>query len=222
MTAANVRPFRMTGSMLVRRIVRVGPKFICGICRTHHKEPQKANNCLYNCWHDVKSVSPIIPVRRVTNLIQFACIYCLRSYDHQHHATTCAADCFKTMKLTYYNGAPIPDGRLKRNWGPQPAPAPIAKQVAPAPVAKIIPTPIPVVNPPPVVVKAPEPVAVSPQPETQATAPLESTAGGANVKRKNGRTKKFERAGAKYVCEVCQEKYFTKSEVEACFEGHPD
>ena len=31
----------------------------------------------------------------------------------------------------------------------------------------------------------------------------------------------FYRDGARYVCKVCNEKYFTKGEVMTCFNGHP-
>ncbi|MFK7872784.1 MAG: hypothetical protein AB8C84_06370 [Oligoflexales bacterium] len=34
------------------------------------------------------------------------------------------------------------------------------------------------------------------------------------------REKKFLRDGAKYVCKTCKKKYFSKSEVEACFDSH--
>ncbi len=32
--------------------------------------------------------------------------------------------------------------------------------------------------------------------------------------------KKYFRDGAKYVCKVCKKKYFTKVEVEQCFDSH--
>jgi hypothetical protein len=32
---------------------------------------------------------------------------------------------------------------------------------------------------------------------------------------------KFIRDGAKYVCKRCKAKYFTKIEVEKCFDSHP-
>lgn len=32
--------------------------------------------------------------------------------------------------------------------------------------------------------------------------------------------KKFFRDGAKYVCAKCKQKYFTKIEVEKCFDSH--
>ena len=31
---------------------------------------------------------------------------------------------------------------------------------------------------------------------------------------------KFKRDGAKYVCNTCKEKFFSKGDVEACFDGH--
>lgn len=221
MGAALKRPFYMTGSMLVRRVVRMGPKFVCGICRTHHKEPYTANDCLHSCWHEVRSSAAYVPVRRMSNT-QYACIYCLRSYQTPNHAMSCAADCTQIMGLTEYNTSV--DGRpRKRGTDSFGKIIPIAKaKVKPVPA---LPAPM-IATPPPKKVE-PQPV---PTPVQTAPAPLASAAAAeapleiahVEVKRKNGRVKKFERSGSKYVCEVCNEKFFTKAEVEACFEAHPD
>ncbi len=32
----------------------------------------------------------------------------------------------------------------------------------------------------------------------------------------------FHRDGAKYVCSVCGQKYFTQDDVKNCFESHPE
>jgi hypothetical protein len=61
-----------------------------------------------------------------------------------------------------------------------------------------------------------------PKPEISFVAPAEP------IKDKNGEVlfrvpgqKPFKRADAKYVCTVCATKYFTKGDVEACFQSHP-
>jgi hypothetical protein len=35
-----------------------------------------------------------------------------------------------------------------------------------------------------------------------------------------GGDKKFFRDGAKYVCDICKQKFFTRVEVEKCFDNH--
>lgn len=35
-------------------------------------------------------------------------------------------------------------------------------------------------------------------------------------------TEKYLRDGAKYVCRKCKQKYFTRVEVEACYDSHED
>lgn len=223
MGAAKKRPFYMIGSMLVRRVVRLGPKFVCGICRTHHKAPYEANNCLHACWRDVKSSASFVPVRRMNN-IYYACIYCLRSYHTPDDAATCAADCNQTMFITDYSTNQLDRGRSPYSNDPVSNVIPIAKPtVKPAPAAVRQPTVLTVPSvpiehsPPPVLNIAAAPLA------SAAAAEVPSDFLETEVKhRKGNRVKKFDRAGSKYVCEVCKEKYFTKTEVEACFDAHPD
>ena len=224
MGAAKNRPYHMTGSMLVRRVVRMGPKFVCGICRTHHKEPYKANDCLHTCWHEVQSSAAYVPVRRMNN-IHFACIYCLRSYQTPNHATSCAADCTRTMGITDFNSTPVPGRRRKRGTETISNVVPIvkAKVEVPAP-APVLPPPV-VAAPPPAPIEQPKapPAPIATVPLASAAAAAPSDGSGAEVKlRKGNRVKKFDRAGSKYVCEVCNQKFFTKTEVEACFDAHPD
>lgn len=227
MGTANIHPYHLQGSMLVRRIVRLGPKFVCGICRTHHSEVHKANTCLYTCWCSIKSHAPFTAVRK-RNLIQYACIYCLRSYQTPSHACDCAFDCSKDVDITEYS---ISSGGNRRPKVVSPPvikqteidtkPVVVAKQVAPATVVGIAKTATIVAKPAvPETVAQPIPtIGLPPAAETGAETGAEDDK---KKLRKAGRTKKFNRAGAKYVCEVCLEKYFTKSEVEKCFEAHPD
>jgi transposase-like protein len=35
-------------------------------------------------------------------------------------------------------------------------------------------------------------------------------------------SEKFSRDGARYVCKKCKQKYFTRVEVEACYDSHKD
>lgn len=41
-----------------------------------------------------------------------------------------------------------------------------------------------------------------------------------NPKNEKVTSEKYKRDGAKYVCTKCKTKFFSKMEVEACFDGH--
>ncbi|WP_161597616.1 hypothetical protein [Fluviispira multicolorata] len=42
-----------------------------------------------------------------------------------------------------------------------------------------------------------------------------------NPKKEKNPSDKYTRDGAKYVCSRCKKKYFSKDEVEKCFDAHP-
>jgi hypothetical protein len=41
-----------------------------------------------------------------------------------------------------------------------------------------------------------------------------------STKPANQKNEKFKRDGARYVCVKCKAKYFTREDVEKCFDGH--
>ena len=43
-----------------------------------------------------------------------------------------------------------------------------------------------------------------------------------NPKDEKKKSDKYTRDGAKYVCKKCKAKYFTKGEVETCYDSHQD
>ncbi len=42
-----------------------------------------------------------------------------------------------------------------------------------------------------------------------------------NPKKERITSEKYTRDGAKYVCTRCKKKYFSKDEVEKCYDAHP-
>jgi hypothetical protein len=62
--------------------------------------------------------------------------------------------------------------------------------------------------------------AQSPSGEALAEPPPGEPAAEKAAKKPRDNTKKFFRDGARYVCADCQAKYFTKSEVEKCWDSH--
>ena len=56
---------------------------------------------------------------------------------------------------------------------------------------------------------------------TDGTEKAEEPAAAAEPRKKPKPKKRFTRDGAKYVCTVCLEQYFTRVEVGKCYDGHP-
>ena len=71
-----------------------------------------------------------------------------------------------------------------------------------------------------VVGSAPVIQAQGPSEEALAEPPPGDPAPEKAAKKPRDNTKKFFRDGARYVCADCQAKYFTKSEVEKCWDSH--
>ncbi len=229
MANTSFRPFQIrgsmlirSGSMLVRRVVRMGSTYICGICRSHHKEAYDANQCLDMCWKEVKSCVPYLPFRRLHST-EFACIYCQRSYSESHLAAQCASDCSAMMEITDYEGDIVTAGHDERLESiRRPKKVKPALKIADAPPLQVIPEKVEVAQAAPI--EAPSVPIVTAPPPQQATETDPSAEGSVAKKRKIPRdlTKRFERVGSKYECIICHVKYFTKDEVEACFNGHED
>ena len=193
--------------------------FICGICRTEHESPHSANTCLVSCWHNVKTQDPIRPVRRIGRY-EFACVYCLRSYQTPVLARQCAFECVAELQITSFSGEDLSDKRPRRTWTKPARPAavlPFARvnsleseeeskedeKTESVPEAKGAPTDAP-----------------SESAKKAAASAVSAESDDSASKEPRDHTKKFTRAGAKYVCEICKEKYFSKEEVIRCFDGH--
>ena len=43
---------------------------------------------------------------------------------------------------------------------------------------------------------------------------------GFNPKNEREKSEKYKRDGAKYICNKCKNKFFTKAEVEECYDSH--
>lgn len=226
MTAKKLEQIIPQTSVLVRRVVRRGSTFICGLCRVEHPSAPKAQSCLSLCWRIIKRGPPFILLKKLGKF-EYACIFCMRSYETPASAKSCASECSTRLKLV-----PSPDHKKRRravpveeikssqepelaSESPHPSdydstPTTLTtglgefdlqdETLAPNTVEQELPD-LPVEDDP----LAEEPIAAS---KTKK----------ARVKR--DMTKKFERHGSKYVCEGCNAKFFTKEEVEACFDKH--
>ena len=206
--------------VIVRRVVRISNDFICGICRTHHHNVQAANSCLVDCWDHVRSREPYRRVRRVGRY-EFACIYCLRSYLTPLLAVNCAEDCLSHMHITGFSGEDLSANRPRRTWTRPGKPTVVLPFARLAPethdkdddaAAKAAAEALEAAN------KSKESEDAQSRAAKAAAASAEEDA--AKDKEPKDRTKKFSREGAKYVCEQCKMKYFSKEEVVRCFDSH--
>jgi len=220
-------------------VIRNGLEFICGVCRNSYDNPAQANACLRRCWtaHTAIPVAPIASKTDSTSVSRWRCRACHRDYASMEAAQRCAVDCCSHLKMSFYSYATndpsalvapvfvlpprrkqtavaVPSGHsgLKRKSAAQatsdshaPASANPASNATTAPPA------------------SEASLATTGTESTTASPPApEATEGAATAPRKpKDRTKKFFRDGARYVCNECNAKFFTKNEVEACWEQHP-
>lgn len=199
----------------VSRTLKQGLYFVCGICRKPHGSKEKGNACVNKCFASF-TAGNLVAVTRQWGRDSFRCKLCTRTYALEEPAQLCATGCLSRMqeKLppmpkmrpdgTYAVQADAPRAQRKpvvRAAPPPPAPRPQVQRAPQAPKPSVVSAPAP----------APE-VAAAPPPPPEVKV----------KKPPRDRTKKFHRDGAKYVCQECNVKYFTKAEVEVCFDGHPD
>ena len=76
----------------VRRVVRHGHEFICGLCRRAYSNPGEATGCVDACWHDLLESDPVVVRRRGAGTV-FRCRFCARDYRQHAAAARCADDC---------------------------------------------------------------------------------------------------------------------------------
>ena len=128
------------------------------------------------------------------------------------------------MEITGYDGSILTaasDEGLKPINKPKKV-KPVLKIVA-APPVQVIPEKVEV--PQAAAIEAPVVPAIVTEPPPQLATEADTSAEDSLKKKRKiprDRTKRFERVGSKYECIICHVKYFTKDEVEACFNGHED
>lgn len=276
----------------IRRVIRRGSTFICGLCRSTYTAEGEAQSCIQGCWSELLALDPVIVKRRLIG-VAYRCRFCARDYQARGEAASCAAECKAhqtalhdaEQSLTPQSDLVLPSKKSKPGSKPS-----AAKSVAKLHAVKTGNAPTPPkagalkpgaksgTHPGPVEV-LPQPISadVVPQPSTavDVDGPLAAPSGtsgpakapaaakdsdmlhgvgtGAYSKKKEDEavhgvgtgsyTKKdggsdtsgksidagpkkfktseaFFRDGARYVCNGCQAKYFTRGEVEACFAKH--
>ncbi len=219
---------------VIRRIIRKAGQFVCGICRQEFATYNDAYQCLDECWHEVQNLSPVV-IKKVFGVgMMYRCRYCSRDYNSDSFARGCAAECRKKQGLAHQQDAqaaniPLPEKKRVRLARPQPvrmvAPRREKKVVAEKQELQIEESLLNAPSIPETSAAAPAPAALN----TDIPPVVTTTMAGNEAKdiTAKARSKKefkdlFYRKGAKYLCRYCNAEFFTKMEVEACFNGHFD
>lgn len=220
----------------ILRVLRKDGLHLCGICRAAYHHHTAAVSCLNRCWKQISEEGQGITL--ITDLGQekYLCLFCFRSYRLPGEAQACAEDCcskgIKKLQQLHLLPQGATEVRPKRIFQPLTAVSlrPAARQ------RRILGKPTAVAD------------GTARDHETE-LADIKPTGGNADaaagqaegaveqekiavnptkaVKEHKKRhrdefPKQFARANAKYMCLVCNTEYFTRAEVEACFNGHFD
>jgi len=211
----------------IKRVLPQDGLFICGICQETHDDWSEALHCLRNCWSAFLTLAPVV-VRRMGLKTLYRCRYCARAYQSHAQANLCSVECFdihcRQFDLEWGLLELVPTTEKKRRPQKlvavvQKAPPKLPRQPKKSEENTVI-APDESSAPP-----APANAAASPTPPAEA-APQSSPAKApepappAAPSGKKGKETGFYRDGARYVCEVCNSKFFTKEEVSACFNSH--
>ena len=89
------------GYTAMRRVVRRGSEFICGVCRSSHAGPSHANDCLRSCWSRY-TATPVESLKKKSSIL-WRCRCCHREYSVQEQAGKCALECSGQLKMSYYS-----------------------------------------------------------------------------------------------------------------------
>ncbi len=229
--AATIYPFHLRAGA-IKRVIRRGRKFFCGLCRTFYGQEDQAVGCLTECWGELLRLDPVLPRRHGMSMV-YRCRFCARDFVKRQAARGCAAECRGRAEERHEA-----DMGLLASDDVTPAARPFKRRVAAPSLMVAAPLRRKLVRTAPVAGPTMEPVAQSPAPAAAEPSPgpaapaaapgaLDSTvpvagaaaAGPAPAKKVKG-DQAFMRDGAEYVCTACSKRYFTKLEVTSCFESH--
>jgi hypothetical protein len=206
----------------IKIVYRQGKKFVCGMCRNTYQSAKEAKSCLRDDIERMVNLQPVQVVKRGDE-IAYRCSICARDYDNHEQAFSCARECKyeldkKRVLEEKITGIPLKPPDLKKFT--KRAPVAISIQQ----VTKLSLKRKDLEHKPASIdesVKAPtqleELTSAEAKGAEKSAAPQASKKPAAKVI--NDR-EKFYREDAKYVCSSCNKKFFTKIEVEQCFDGH--
>jgi transposase-like protein/ribosomal protein L40E len=235
---------RPTSTVALKRVLRQGTRFVCGVCRKAYATEAEAERCLAACMQRHVNPASTVAAEQHGRQKRYRCHFCKRVYEAEQPARACATECRKRTQEAITQGeqekaATRPPGAVA-GGAPSPATAPLGAPVGARGAAT---------SPP----SASTPAGEAPQASKQ-RAPVRRDDmhkflrdGRKLVCRKCGAEhptldtviacydshpekqarpqassddEKFFRDGAKYVCRTCQKKWFTRVESVACYDGH--
>jgi hypothetical protein len=211
----------------IRRVVRVEGQFVCGVCRSAYDDLPSARGCLEGCWDSFLHLNPVI-TKKVSGRVQHRCRFCARDYDNNAAARQCAEQCRQNLMRKIAAEARVADKedsmpvrKPLRNNGPKRAVTRVVMPAAPVrrkPAPAVVPDAGPAVDD--LVEDAVSTITADANEKTVEPAAMEPAANAPAAGKKKKPSEVFYRDQAKYVCTVCNEKYFTKVEVTKCYDSH--
>ncbi len=217
----------------IKRVIRKNGQFICGICQDEYPQLNHAMDCLHECWNHFQTLVPVV-MRRSYVRWMYRCRYCARDYGSFGEATSCSSQCRTGLSQNFdkewslFDYTPpqrkkfVPKARPKMAF--LAATRPSTQSGASEAREKEITEPDesgPQSNEP----IGPIHADATPLGELSTPALAPSTEDSQKSEDKEPKQKKekdhgFYRDGARYVCDICNAKYFTKEDVMTCFKGH--
>jgi hypothetical protein len=207
----------------VRRVVKQGLFYICGMCGTRYGSEAQADACLKACIKRYMDQSAVQDKTEKSGKV-YRCTYCKRVYEKMIQAKECARTCKDEIQRKIeaearYKKTQTVEEKLKKlaafaggehNLPPVKAPAARSEAAAPAKASakKASDAAAPEA-------KARRPQAAEDAGAMEAPAPVQESA---PVHPAEGT--KFEKEGNSYRCHTCHQKYKKYQEAIACYDRH--
>ncbi|HET9238433.1 MAG TPA: hypothetical protein VFO10_14320 [Oligoflexus sp.] len=206
----------------VRRVVKQGLFYICGMCGTRYGSEAQADNCLKACIKRYMDQSAVQDKSEKSGKV-YRCTYCKRVYEKMIQAKECARTCKDEIQKKIdaearYKKTQTVEEKLKNLAAFAGGEHKLPPVKTPAPRSEA-PTPPKAAAKKPKDAAPPAPKARRPQAEDAAA--MDAPVPGhdeAPVHPAEG--SKFEREGNSYRCHSCHQKYKKYQEAIACYDRH--
>lgn len=205
----------------IRRVVRHGSDFMCGLCRSHYRSSSRAEGCLETCWRRLLGFDPVIEKRTPFNR-SFRCRFCARDHLTRKDGENCARDCRTKQAGRLEAERRLWDWDATGHKRPRVKLKPLSARPIMARTSRHLSMPRgtgeKLESHQPLGMETPIHADLGSPPPQESAAPEAEAAAEGKAKKKPDTV--FYRDGAHYVCNICKEKYFTRIEVKKCFDAH--
>lgn len=242
-------PFGKRSSVAIRRVLRQGDRFTCGVCRKVYGREADAETCLAQCLHAHLNPSTAIVAEVAGASKRYRCHFCKRLHDDKERAKQCAAACKAKSQA-----AIAAEAAVKVAAAPVSQPSPMLMPTA-APKKKRATVRVgqdhkylrdgrklvcrkcnaehpnldlviacydghPAKVKGDAAVATPRPAAPARDESTSTPAVAAAPEPAPAAPAPPSDDHKFSRDGARYVCRGCKKKFFTRGDVGQCFDSH--